>query len=160
MNSNEKMRKLQKTGRIAYIVLTVFQVLTVLLALGVILGGYLRGGEFIEKANLIFSPVAQNVFTSGTLLLVILCVLVKLALYFVILALSRQIFRGISQDGTPFRQIHVRRMKWIALLVFVASFIHFFSIQLIGCLAALLIWCISMVLDYGCQLQQESDETL
>lgn len=160
MNSNEKMRRLQKTGRVAFIVLTVFQVLTVLSALGVILGAYLRGDLFMEKVNLIFSPVVQNVLTSGTLVVLILCLLVKLALYFAILTLTKQIFRGIRLDGTPFRQIHVRRLKWIALLVLVASFIHFFSIQLIGCLAALLIWCISMVLDYGCQLQQESDETL
>lgn len=51
-------------------------------------------------------------------------------------------------------------MRWIALLIFLASFINLFSIQLTGWMAALLIWCVSAVFDYGCQLQQESDETL
>lgn len=160
MNSNQKMRKLQKTSHVISIILTVFQVLLALTALGVILAGIFYGSIFAEKLNFLFSTVAQDVFTSGTLILLILCVVIKMGFYFAVLTLANQIFRGICQEGTPFRAVHVQRMKWIALLVFIASFINLFSIQLTGWTAALLIWCSSMVLDYGCQLQQESDETL
>ena len=160
MNSNEKILRLQKISRVTFVVLIVIQVLLVLAALGVILAGIFYGEGFSNMLNVLFSAVAQDVLTIGTLVFLILCVVAKLALYFAVLTLAGRMFRDFSREDSPFRQIHVRRMRWIALLIFLASFINLFSIQLAGWMAALLIWCVSLVFDYGCQLQQESDETL
>lgn len=160
MNSNEKIQRLQKISRITFVVLTILQVLLVLAALGVILAGIFCGENFTSMLNLLFSAIAQDVLTAGTLVFLIFCVVAKLALYFAVLTLAGQMFRDFSREDSPFRQIHVRRMRWIALLIFVASFINLFSMQITSWIAALLIWCVSIVFDYGCQLQQESDETL
>ena len=115
MNSNEKILRLQKASHVVSIVLTVIRVLLVLAALGVILAGIFCGAAFTEALNGLFSPVAQDALTTCVLILLIVCVVAKLALYFAVLT---------------------------------------------GWMAALLIWCVSAVFDYGCQLQQESDETL
>lgn len=160
MNSNEKIRRLQKISRVTFVVLTVLQVLLVLTAVAVVLAGIFCGGTFASKLNQLFSAVAQDVLTAGALVFLILCVVVKLALYFAVLTLAGRMFRDFSREDSPFRQIQVQRMRWIALLIFVASFINLFSMQITSWIAALLIWCVSIVFDYGCQLQQESDETL
>ena len=160
MNSNEKILRLQKASHVVSIVLTVIRVLLVLAALGVILAGIFCGAAFTAALNGLFSPVAQDALTTGVLILLIVCVVAKLALYFAVLTIAGRMFRDFSREDSPFRQIHIRRMRWIALLIFLASFINLFSIQLTGWMAALLIWCVSAVFDYGCQLQQESDETL
>ena len=72
----------------------------------------------------------------------------KLALYFAVLTIAGRMFRDFSREDSPFRQIHIRRMRWIALLIFLASFINLFSIQLTGWMAALLIWCVSAAVSY------------
>lgn len=138
MNSNEKILRLQKASHVVSIVLTVIRVLLVLAALGVILAGIFCGAAFTEELNGLFSAVAQDALTTGVLILLIVCVVAKLALYFAVLTIAGRMFRDFSREDSPFRQIHIRRMRWIALLI----------------------WCVSAVFDYGCQLQQESDETL
>lgn len=160
MNSNEKIRRLQKISRVTFVVLTVLQVLLAVAAVGVVLAGICYAETFAGMLNQLFSGVARELLTTGTLVFLILCVVVKLALYFAVLTLAGRMFRDFSREDSPFRQIHVRRMRWIALLIFVASFINLFSMQITSWIAALLIWCVSIVFDYGCQLQQESDETL
>lgn len=160
MHSNEKIARLQKISRVTFVLLTVLQVLLVLAALSVILAGIFYGEDFAGKLNLLFSAMAQDVLTAGTLTVLILCVVAKLALCFAVLTLAGRMFRDFSREASPFRQLHVRRMRWIALLIFIASFINLFSMQITSWIAALLIWCVSIVFDYGCQLQQESDETL
>ena len=131
MNSNEKILRLQKASHVVSIVLTVIRVLLVLAALGVILAGIFCGAAFTEALNGLFSPVAQDALTTGVLILLIVCVVAKLALYFAVLTIAGRMFRDFSREDSPFRQIHIRRMRWIALLIFLASFIILFSICLL-----------------------------
>jgi hypothetical protein len=35
-----------------------------------------------------------------------------------------------------------------------------FSVNFAGVLGALMFWCISLIFEYGCELQKQSDETL
>lgn len=109
MHSNEKIARLQKISRVTFVLLTVLQVLLVLAALSVILAGIFYGEDFAGKLNLLFSAMAQDVLTAGTLTVLILCVVAKLALYFAVLTLAGRMFRDFSREASPFRQLHVRR---------------------------------------------------
>ena len=81
---------------------------------------------------------------------------------------ARDIFKDISQDSSPFELKHVKRIKKIAIFFFVISLLDFqstgftfsFTLNFIGIVGALMLWCISLIFEYGCQLQRESDETL
>lgn len=81
---------------------------------------------------------------------------------------ARDIFRDISQDSSPFELKHVKRIKKIAIFFFVISMLDLqsggvtfsFTLNFIGIVGALMLWCISLIFEYGCQLQRESDETL
>ena len=101
--------------------------------------------------------------------------IVQCGLMLAMLYTLRSIFAGISEDDTPFEKKHVKRIKWVALftlLMSVASdifngivYIFIFggeswSITVELPMVAVAIYCIALVFDYGCQLQQQSDETL
>ena len=102
----------------------------------------------------------------------ILCYALIFAAYYLI----HCIFRDISQEYTPFRTIHTKRLRWVGVL-FTACFIfesvlnHWavwvntgvlnWSFRLEGkYIFPLLIFSFSFILDYACQLQAEADTTL
>lgn len=88
-----------------------------------------------------------------------------------------QLFRNISLEGTPFASGHIRRIKTVAWLTAALSFLGglsenweaallagsqpaLISVNLTWLTFAGIIYCLALIFDYGCQLQQESDETL
>lgn len=81
---------------------------------------------------------------------------------------ARDIFKDISVDSSPFEMKQVKRIRKIAIFYFIVTLLDFqtgelsFSLgmNLIGIVGALMFWCISMIFEYGCELQKESDETL
>jgi len=91
---------------------------------------------------------------------------------FILLAIlftqARDIFKDISIDSSPFEIKHVRRIRKIAIFYFVVSLIGLqsfdlsfsYSMNLVGIVGAVMFWCVSLIFEYGCELQQESDETL
>ena len=92
--------------------------------------------------------------------------IIELSLLIVLLRKSSKIFEDLSTDDTPFKMKQVKRIKEIAILYLIISIIggslggitgSNFAFSLIG---AGILWCISLVFEYGCELQKESDETL
>jgi hypothetical protein len=89
---------------------------------------------------------------------------------FILLAIlfkrSREIFHDISVDESPFTMKQVKRIRKIAILFLIISVLNFegftpaFSVNFAGVLGALMFWCISLIFEYGCELQKQSDETL
>ncbi len=89
---------------------------------------------------------------------------------FILLAIlfrhSRDLFRDISVDGSPFEMKQVKRIRKIAIFYLIISLMNFegvtpdFSVNFAGILGALMFWCISLIFEYGCELQKQSDETL
>lgn len=88
-----------------------------------------------------------------------------------------RVFKDISQEGTPFAQKHVRRIKTVAWLTLPTSVLSgtlpnvqraletgeakmMISIEAMWIVFGAIIYCLSLIFDYGCQLQRESDETL
>lgn len=110
--------------------------------------------------------------TSGAdkqqIILVSIVGIVALNLLAVLFKNAREIFRDMRSDDTPFEMKQVRRIRKIAILYFIISMIDFESrgfsmsltLNLLGIVGALMLWCISIIFEYGCELQQQSDETL
>lgn len=81
---------------------------------------------------------------------------------------AREIFLDMYRDDSPFEKKQVSRIRKIAILYFIISMINFeaqgfsmsLTLNLLGIVGALMFWCISLVFEYGCELQQQSDETL
>lgn len=89
---------------------------------------------------------------------------------FILLAIlfkrSHEIFKDISLDESPFTMKQVKRIRKIAILFLIIAVLNFegvspaFSVNFAGILGALMFWCISLIFEYGCELQKQSDETL
>jgi len=81
---------------------------------------------------------------------------------------AQNIFKDISKDGSPFEMKHVKRIKRVAFLYLIISLIDSetsaisisISFNMVGIVGALMFYCIALVFEYGCALQQESDEIL
>lgn len=105
--------------------------------------------------------------------------LFHLALLLAIAQVGISLFVTIRKQGTPFVTSVPRRMKLIAILVFLftaapnwvyyilrgvheggASFAIIENEGIIGLIFAAVLYALAMIFQYGCQLQQESDETL
>ena len=86
-----------------------------------------------------------------------------------------QIFRDISREYTPFRSLHVRRLRWSAVLLAAVYTLELglgainsvlaggtlsFTLALDPFLLPLAMAGLSFILDYACQLQTEADTTL
>jgi len=79
-----------------------------------------------------------------------------------------ELFRDISVDSSPFEMKQVKRIRKIAIFYLIVSLLDFsgeafsfdFTMNFIGIVGAIMFWCISLIFEYGCQLQKESDETL
>lgn len=74
----------------------------------------------------------------------------------VCLRYARKIFIMLKEDGSPFREEIVKALKHLAIiLVVVGAFTGLVSFTAAG-----MIWVLSLVFEYGCVLQKESDTTL
>ena len=109
------------------------------------------------------------------IILFALCTLMIYGLAAGALMIARNIFYDISEEYTPFKPLHVTRMRRIALLSTICivgqALVEAWSIRLRGgssgldlnlayFLIPLAVWSFSFILDYACQLQAEADTTL
>lgn len=96
-----------------------------------------------------------------------ICCLGELVCIFLALYRAKSIFGCIGNGSSPFTPktaVQIRKIVRYVLLfavfsvlsVFKMSFASFFMCGLF----ALILFCISLMFDYGCELQQEVDETL
>lgn len=112
----------------------------------------------------------MNTFGAGSakIILVSVVAIVALNLLAVLFKNARDIFRDMRRDDSPFEMKQVKRIRKIAVLFFIISMMDFESqgfsmsltLNLLGIVGALMFWCISLVFEYGCELQLQSDETL
>ncbi len=107
----------------------------------------------MENWKIIFEAVA------GIVSFILLSILFKQA---------RDVFKDISVDSSPFEMKQVKRIRKIAIFYFVVSLLGLqsfdysfsYSMNFVGIVGAVMFYCISLIFEYGCELQQESDETL
>lgn len=76
----------------------------------------------------------------------------------IILGLVQRIFTVMREEGSPFGENVLKRIKAIFIAI---SIMVGLEIGLgVGLLAGLFFWCLYCILDYGAVLQREVDETL
>lgn len=168
MNSNEKITRIKKYTGIAAKVMIALEVLYTFTMACVTIFIWFINSEFFSLLNveelpqISLSVAGQSLdaLSGGTLVFACIAVIAKCLLCLVVMETVRRMLRDISRSETPFEQIHVKRMKRIAILLFIASFVNVLSIQANEWFIAAVVWLLAMVFDYGCLLQQEADETL
>lgn len=179
---NDIQQKIAKTSKVVAIVLKVGFIL-IAIAMGMLLLGMVILGfsntELSQSLQQTFNITVQNASAVGiavrNLVMVFGLGMIELAIIFMIFRTMYKIFRAISLDHTPFRSENAKSMKKIAILIIVmglvdsvASFLADkllgpqadFGIDFMWLVMAAVIYCIALIFDYGCQLQQQSDETL
>ncbi len=108
------------------------------------------------------------------LLLMFAFMLVDAILITIIILFVHAIFNHIQGD-TPFSHQNTIRIKKIAIVTIILSIVGSYSdalvdyytieqltwkMNVVGLIVGIIIYCISLIFDYGCELQQQSDETL
>lgn len=78
--------------------------------------------------------------------------------------------KDLKVDETPFQEKNVGRIRKIAIFYLLMSIIDFdtvngieqlsMGLSLMGVIGAGIFWLISIIFEYGCELQTEHDETL
>ena len=115
--------------------------------------------------------------TISTLITLFSFAIITLLMIAKILHILYHIFSDIAITYTPFKTEYVNRIKHVAFLALLiciignvfeaigetllySTNITTININFIGFVQALVIYCIAHIFEYGCQLQQQSDETL
>ena len=111
-----------------------------------------------QENDRLFQMLSENLESkSAMVIFLILLILFTLACA----CLFRKIgtlFRNINKDYSPFVPENVKLIKFIA--VFVAVIMLFEAGLIPAILIGLMLWAVSLLFDYGCELQNESDEIL
>lgn len=177
--SQEKIRSMSKTIsivlKLGFIVSNVIVILS-LIAIGILV---LSGEETKLSFLAAFNVTANNGTTISievrSLLimfafLLIDTILISLAIFFVY-----AIFDKIRKGFTPFTHENTTRIKKVAIITAILSIVGSYSdslvdyytigeltwrVNIIGMIVAIIVYCISLIFSYGCDLQKESDETL
>ncbi|MCI8876309.1 MAG: DUF2975 domain-containing protein [Lachnospiraceae bacterium] len=177
--SQEKIRSMSKkisiVLKLGFIVSNVIVILS-LIAIGILV---LSGEETKLSFLAAFNVTANNGTTISievrSLLimfafLLIDTILISLAIFFVY-----AIFDKIRKGFTPFTHENTTRIKKVAIITAILSIVGSYSdslvdyytigeltwrVNIIGMIVAIIVYCISLIFSYGCDLQKESDETL
>lgn len=168
-----KQTSLKKSARLISVLLNIgcvfFGVLSAALTLGVgvLLCAPLVAPEAFASA---WSDAVQagQTLTFGQAAVFFLCCLGELICIFLALYHARKIFRCIGQGNSPFTPATAAQIRKIALFVLLFAVVSELSVFKMLSLPAfilcamfvLILFCISLIFEYGCQLQQEVDETL
>lgn len=110
---------------------------------------------------------AGQTFSFGQCVFFFICCLGKFICIFLALYNAKRIFGCIGKGDSPFiakTAIQIRKIALYVLMFAVLSVLSVFKMAFSSffmcALFALILFCISLIFDYGCELQQEVDETL
>lgn len=159
------------------------RLVSALLNIGCVFFGVLSAALAVGVAVLLCAPVvtpeafqsawsdavqAGQALTFGQAAVFFLCCLGELVCIFLALYHARKIFRCIGGGSSPFTPDSAAQIRKIALFVLLFAVFSELSVFKMLSLPAfilcsmfvLILFCISLIFEYGCQLQQEVDETL
>ena len=178
-SSQEKIRSMSKkisiVLKLGFIVSNVIVILS-LIAIGIlVLSGEETKLSFLAAFNVTanngttISIEAQSLLIMFAFMLID-TILISLAIFFVY-----AIFDKIRKGFTPFTHENTTRIKKVAIITAILSIVGSYSdslvdyytigeltwrVNIIGMIVAIIVYCISLIFSYGCDLQKESDETL
>lgn len=166
MNKEIKLEKLQKTSKVFAVIARVAEIVNYVgaaicaAAIPVLFAAPDKLKYFVsgQENDQLFQMLSENLESrSAMVIFLILLILFTLACA----CLFRKIgtlFRNINKDYSPFVPENVKLIKFIA--VFVAVIMLFEAGLISAILIGLMLWAVALLFDYGCELQNESDEIL
>lgn len=168
-----KQTVLSKSARLLSLLLTIgsiiFGTFSILLLIGIIvlLSAPLLSPEMFQGAWEAAVHEGQTL-RFGQCVFFFICCLGELVCIFLALYHAKRIFSCIGKGSSPFIPETATKIRRIALCVLlfavfsslsVFKMLSFPSILICG-IFVLILFCISLIFDYGCELQREVDETL
>ncbi|MBR5739811.1 MAG: hypothetical protein IKX81_00810 [Firmicutes bacterium] len=167
MNKEAKLETLKKTSKVAAVFARIFEVMSYVgavfcaVAVGFIAWGQYSVGLKLaqpEEADALYQMLLEHMDTKPALIIFLILVTVFLLISAYLMRKIGTLFRNINKDYTPFTAENVKLIKIIAVIGAVAALIE------VGIGPAVVVgftlWAVSMLFDYGCVLQEESDEIL
>lgn len=180
--SNQKIEKIKKTSNVALILIKITQIflmmgIVVMIGTGCLCLGardyidqaFARASEMGTFSEAELSIKLESGFFSGVFRLdqtesvaevlgvYLLTGSVMLICVLVILHFVGKVFKKLKESYSPFGPEIVKSMK-IAFVLITVLVLQ--SSLLIGALVGVSLWCVFQIFEYGCELQQQSDETL
>jgi len=179
---NEVKQKIAKTSKVVAVVLKVCFILaiaaivTLLLGMGFLtLAGSGLSTSLQQALTIAASGTSAASIAVSNLVIVFGMGIILLMATFMVLFTLHKLFINISCEHTPFTKVNVKIMKKVAIWTVIMCFVDFiangisdklltsettFTLNFIWLVVAAAIYCIALIFDYGCQLQQEADEIL
>lgn len=168
-----KQKNLKKTAHFISILLNIgciiFGIMSVSLFAGIMVVVFtqLFMPEMVQEA---WGTAIKNgqTLSFGQCVFFFVCCLGMFICIFLALYNAKRIFGCIGKGNSPFilnTGIQIRKIAVYVLLFAVFSVLSVFDLIsfpafFVCALFALILFCISLIFDYGCELQQEVDETL
>ncbi len=179
---NNKMEKIKRISNIAMRISVICKVFMIMAAVVTFMGGIIllavpragnewdrlrevvESGQFNVDIRLFGFDVSTDIaggaanfdkLALATGFMFVMCVL------FVLFALTlhyvAKVFKEIRDSDSPFRPAVLKRLRMTFILIVLMSSQNslFF-----GVVVAIALWCVYCIVDYGCELQRLSDETL
>lgn len=168
-----KEKKLKKSAYFISILLNVgciiFGIMSILLLAGIMVFvcAQLFSPEIFQETWETAIKAGQTL-SFGQCVFFFICCFGMLICIFLALYNAKRIFGCIGKGNSPFTLntgIQIRKIAVYVLLFAVFSVLSVFDLIsfpafFVCALFALILFCISLIFDYGCELQQEVDETL
>lgn len=167
LTSKEKIRRM---SGIASAVLMLYLILPFVTYAAAAVSGFIEGFSDAlsgTEANAASDTVPDG-FLAGTLYLILAALFVTVMIIAVVSCL--QLLMSIRKDESPFTERNGRKIRTIGIAFMLLEPVQIaltlvqsgeFSVGSgIMFSAGIVMYCISLVFRYGCELQQESDETL
>lgn len=168
MNENFDLKRLQTICRYGSYCIIIVMALFLLMA-------------FVMAFLLFFPESWQEIIDAGVpeseIIPLIVVLIVTSVIMLLVLGIVYKLMKAISKERTPFTIKNVKYIKIISILVFIAGLAvpiienlvvritypeieSSISINFFMVLAAIAMYCLSLVFQYGVYLQTESDQTL
>lgn len=164
-----KHLNLKKSTHFLSIICTIASVITIIVDIAaiILLGGTLLS-QIIRPGYLATQMVQAEldlVFSEWVTLLI--CFILKCSFILCAIRYSKKLFYGISKEKSPFTistTKHIRRISIFVFLALICPLYPYYPLSFLsimeGAFVVLILRSISLIFDYGCELQQEIDETL
>lgn len=171
-NASKKIVVILKLGFIVSIIGVTFA----LIAIGILMfsredvkSSFLEAFKVMANNGTAISIAPQSLF------IMFVFMLIDTLLLSVMIFMIYAIFNDIKKGDTPFLRQNITRIKSIAVIAIILNIVESYSdalvdyytigeltwrVDLIGLVIGIVIYYISLIFRYGCDLQQESDETL
>ena len=166
MNKETNLVKLQKTSKVFAVIARVIEIVNYVgaaicaAAIPVLFIApdklqYFIGGQEDDQ---FFQVLSENMeYTAAMVIFLVMSLVLTLASAYLFRKIGT-LFRNINKDYSPFIPENVKLIKIIAVFVAVIMLIEAGVIPAI--LIGLMLWAVALLFDYGCELQNESDEIL